>query len=242
MVAMDEIVIPKIIHYCWFGKNKQPNLIKKCIKSWTKICPEYEIKEWNEENFDINCCDYVRQAYEQGKWAYVSDYARFYILNKYGGIYVDTDVQFLKKLDDLLITKFAGFAHDDIVNTGLIMATTKDDWLCKEVLESYEKEQFVWEDPTKILAIGRRVTRILVKHGLRLDGEKQRIEDYIIYPEYYFNPTNGDMRATVDKRAYTIHHYAATWFPRKARIRNTVRRFLGHDLMGKYYSKIKKRK
>lgn len=237
---MENINIPKVIHYCWFGGNKKSKLIKKCIKSWSKVCPDYEIKEWNEENFDINCCDYVRQAYQQKKWAYVSDYARFTILNTYGGIYVDTDVQFLKPIDSLLDTKFVGFAHDDIVATGLIMATSKDDWLCQKVLESYKNEQFKWADTTKILAIGRRVTRILVDAGLQTNGKMQVVNDYTIYPEYYFNPTKGDMHAKVDERAYSIHHYAATWFPWRARARNTIRRFLGHGIMDKYY-KVKRR-
>lgn len=234
-MATVEAMIPRKIHYCWFGYNKKSSLIKKCIKSWHAICADYEIIEWNESNFDINCCDYVKQAYEQKKWAYVSDYARFKVLNEQGGIYVDTDVQLIKSVDDLLYTKFVGFAHDDIVNTGLIMATTMDDWLCKEVLKSYEGEDFQWEDPSKILAIGRRVTRILVNNGLILDGKKQIVKDYTIYPEYYFNPTGGDMRGKVDDRAYSIHHYAATWFPPRARVRNTIRRFLGHRIVDKYY-------
>lgn len=86
-------MIPKIIHYCWFGGNPLPEDAKKYIESWRKYCPGYEIKEWNESNFDINCCDYVREAYEAKKWAFVSDYARFYILYQYGGLYFDTDVE-----------------------------------------------------------------------------------------------------------------------------------------------------
>lgn len=231
---MGEQIIPKVIHYCWFGRNPKSKLIQKCIASWSKVWPDFEIKEWNENNFDIDCCDYVREAYDQKKWAYVSDYARFVVLNTYGGIYVDTDVQAIKPLNDLLGTKFAGFAHDDIVATGLIMATLRDDWLCKEVLKTYEGSHFEWDDPTKILAIGRRVTAILRDNGLQPNGQMQRVRDYIIYPEYYFNPTKGDMYAKVDPRAYTVHHYAATWFPKSARIRNTIKRFLGHKIMDKY--------
>lgn len=238
---MAEYIIPKVIHYCWFGKTPKSVLIKKCIESWNKYCPNYKIIEWNEDNYDIYCCDYVKQAYEQKKWAYVSDYVRFDVINKYGGIYLDTDVQLVKPIDDLLFSKFAGFAHDDIVATGLIMASTANDWLCQMVLDSYKDEQFIWDDPTKILAIGRRVTKILVAQGLQLNGEKQFVRDYIIYPQYYFNPTKGDVFAKVDERAYSIHHYAATWFPRGARVRNTVKRFLGHKFMDKYY-KIVKRK
>ena len=109
----------KTIHYCWFGKNPKSKLILKCIDSWRKCCPDYEIKEWNEENFDINCCDYVREAYEAKKWAFVSDYCRFYVLYNYGGIYLDTDVELLKSLD-VLSKNFVGFENQNRVNSGLI--------------------------------------------------------------------------------------------------------------------------
>lgn len=231
---MEGQLVPKVIHYCWFGRKPKSALIQKCIKSWSDVWSGYEIREWNEDNFDIGCCDYVREAYQQKKWAYVSDFARFYILNKYGGIYVDTDVQAIKPIDELLSAKFAGFSHDDIVATGLIMATSKNDWLCKRVLESYKGEHFEWSEPTKILAIGRRVTAILREEGLIPNGELQKVRDYTIYPEYFFNSTKGDMYAKPDERAYTIHHYAATWFPKGARIRNTIKRFLGHRIVEKY--------
>lgn len=233
---MKDYMIPKIIHYCWFGNNKKSKLITRCIKSWHEFCPDYEIIEWNESNFDVNCCEYVRQAYEQKKWGFVSDYVRFFVINQMGGIYVDTDVQFVKPIDDLLDSKFAGFAHDNVVATGLIFAATADDWLCQKVLASYEGQQFVWDIPTKMLAIGERVTNLLVEEGLELNGKQQVIRDYIIYPEYFFNSTNGDMHAKADERAYSIHHYTATWFPKGARFRNTVKRFLGHGIMDKYYS------
>ena len=96
-------MIPKIIHYCWFGGNPLPELAIKCIESWKKYLPDYEIKEWNESNFDINCCAYVREAYEAKKWAFVSDYARFWILYQHGGLYFDTDVELIKSIDDLIV-------------------------------------------------------------------------------------------------------------------------------------------
>lgn len=239
-------MIPKKIHYCWFGNNKKSRLIEKCIKSWKKYCPDYEIIEWNEDNFDINICPYVTQAYEQKKWAYVSDYARFHILNEYGGIYLDTDVELLKPLDNLLESNsFAGFASDKIVATGLIFACEKNNWLCQSVLESYAGESFVWDDPDKILAIGRRVTQILTQNGLILDGSLQTVNSMVIYPKEYFNPTNGDMRAKISDKAYSVHHYAATWFPAHKRFLNTLRRFIGSNNMKKYYNvknKVLKRK
>lgn len=229
MEITNEIIIPKVIHYCWFGRNPKSSLIKKCIKSWKEKCPDYEIVEWNETNFDINCCEYVKQAYEQKKWAYVSDYARFYILNKYGGIYVDTDVQFLKPLDDLLSTKFLGFAREDLVATGLIMASSKNDWFCQDVLATYENDHFeINSDPTKMYSIGKRTAKILEKNGLIYNGEEQGVRDYTIYPEYYFNSTKGEFFQKADTRAYTIHHYAATWFLPKDRLKNKIRRFIGY--------------
>lgn len=230
-------MIPKKIHYCWFGGNPKSRLIKKCLRSWKKYFPDYEIIEWNESNFDVSSVKYVQQAYEQKKWAFVSDYVRFYALNKYGGIYFDTDVQVLKPMDDLIAQgKFTGFASDEIVLTALIMATEKEDWLCQKILNSYENEDFVWdEDPSKILAIGRRVTMLLVDEGLKLDGSKQKVRDYTIYPQYYFNPTNGDMRVKVDERAYSIHHYAASWFTGIKQFKNTARRFIGSRNMERYY-------
>ena len=222
-------MIPKIIHYCWFGGNEKSPLIKRCKESWKIFCPDYEIKEWNESNFDVNCNAYVKKAYEMKKWAFVADYARFYVLYQYGGVYLDTDVQLVKNIDELRLKgKFAGFGNDETVSTGLILATEKNDWLCKKVMDTYIGEEFVWDDPSKILAIGRRVTRILIDSGLKPNGQMQMVQDYTIYPKYYFNPTDGDIRGKVDERAYSIHHYAATWFSPKDKFKNTLRRFVGH--------------
>ena len=163
------------------------------------------------------------------KWAFVADYARFYVLYQYGGVYLDTDVQLVKNIDELRLKgKFAGFGNDETVSTGLILATEKNDWLCKKVMDTYIGEEFVWDDPSKILAIGRRVTRILIDSGLKPNGQMQMVQDYTIYPKYYFNPTDGDIRGKVDERAYSIHHYAATWFSPKDKFKNTLRRFVGH--------------
>ena len=234
-------MIPKIIHYCWFGYNKKSRLILKCINSWKRLCPDYQIIEWNEEKFDVNCCLYTKEAYLQKKWAYVSDYVRFYVLNQYGGVYLDTDVQLIKPIEQLIKKgKFLGFAREDIVATGLIMATKANDWLCQEVLKTYEKETFEWTSPEEIVAIGRRVTAILVGHGLKCNGKLQEVCDYTIYPKYYFNPTDGDKYIKIDERAYSVHHYAATWFPTHKRISNTIKRYIGQKNLKIYY-KIKNR-
>lgn len=232
-------MIPKIIHYCWFGNNKKSKLIEKCIKSWRELCPDYEIIEWNESNFDININEYVKGAYESKMWAYVSDYARFHILSEYGGFYLDTDVQLLKPLDDLReFDSVVGFSSPQIVATGLIFACHKNNWLCNEVLKTYEGQKFINDAPEKILAIGRRVTAILVENGLKLDGTRQSVNAIEVFPVEYFNPTNGDVHRKPSDCSYSIHHYAATWFPLKKRILNTVKRHIGSDIMDKYY-KIK---
>ena len=121
-------MIPKIIHYCWFGKNPLPDDARDCIESWKKNCPDYEIKEWNEENFDINTCAYVKEAYDKKKWAFITDFVRLKVLYDYGGIYMDTDVEVCKSLDPLLKwDAFSGFESDNNIPTGTIGAIAKND-------------------------------------------------------------------------------------------------------------------
>lgn len=121
------------------------------------------------------------------------------------------------------------------------MACKKNNWLCNEVLDSYRGEHFIWDKPDTILAIGRRVTAILVKHGLRLDGSLQNLEGFTVYPSSFFNPTYGDMHYKINSEAFSMHHYAASWFPFKDRVKNTIRRFIGQDIMMRYYRIIGKK-
>lgn len=203
----------KIIHFCWFGYGEKSSKINYCIDSWRKICPDYEIKEWNEDNFDINICDYVKQAYEQKKYAFVSDYARYFILNEYGGVYLDTDVELIRDITPLLSHNFAGFESNDSVNTGLIMACEKDNELCQAMLEDYNNDKFILDDGTlNLKTVCARTTDWLVSKGLRLDNTKQEVADYIIYPSEYFNPKGGDYgKEVITENTYSIHHYLATW-------------------------------
>ena len=139
-------MIPKIIHYCWFGGKPLPKLAKKCIASWKKFCPDYEIKEWNESNFDLNSCTYVKEAYDSKKYAFVSDYARFWILHRYGGVYFDTDVELLKSIDDILADgAFMGvenFVAEQnkakiSINPGLGIAAEPGMLIYQEILDFY---------------------------------------------------------------------------------------------------------
>lgn len=202
----------KVIHYCWFGRTKKNRLIKRCIDSWKKFCPEYTIIEWSEGNFNINCCEYVQEAYRQKKWAFVSDYCRFYVLEKYGGIYLDTDVELVKKLDDLPDC-FVGFEDDMNCNSGLVRGAIMGDAICKEMLESYHSDIFMKSDGSLNLhTVCERETKILQKYGLATIDTIQIVRGTTVYPKDYFNPynrSNGKIECT--KNTYSIHHYASSW-------------------------------
>lgn len=213
--------IPHIIHYCWFGKNPLPEEAKKCIDSWKTFCPEYEIKEWNESNYEIqNKCVYVQQAYDAEKWAFVSDYARFDIINQYGGIYLDTDVELIAPIDDIVAHgAFLGCEMSDAaekfvqVNTGVGFGLPAHHWLCKAILEEYEKDIFIFpsgrQNPNNVVG---RISSILIDEGFSGSNELENVRDVWIYPTEYFCPVNyfsGEMKRTVNTRS--IHHYTATW-------------------------------
>ena len=210
-------MIPKIIHYCWFGGNPLPDLAKKCIVSWKKYFPDYEIKEWNESNFDLNCCDYVKEAYREKKWAFVSDYARFWILYNYGGLYFDTDVEVIKDMSGIIAHgAFMGCETVDKcslgVNPGLGLGANPGLGLYKEILDFYNHIHFI-TDNGHIPTVVNYTTAILEKYGWTGTNEISEIEGITIYPPEYFCPYNfatGVMDIT--SHTVSIHHYSATWF------------------------------
>ena len=203
----------KTIHYCWFGGNPKSELILKCMESWKKVCPDFEIVEWNESNFDVSCCRYVKEAYEAKKWAFVSDYARFWILYHFGGIYVDTDVELIKPLEDLPDT-FVGFEDKHTVASGLIRGACKGDSFCKQMLDSYEKDSFLLEDGSiNKTTVCMRETALLKEQGLIPNGTLQQIGETTVYPSEYFSPKNyitGEMKLT--SNTVSIHHYDSSWY------------------------------
>lgn len=220
-------MIPKIIHYCWFGGADKPKLFKKCLASWRKFCPDYEIREWNEDNFDVASCPYVKEAYEAKKWAFVSDYARFKVLYEYGGIYLDTDVELLKNLDGLLSNPFTGFEESDSVATGLIMGCEKGDGLCAEMTEEYEKDAFFIDGKQNLRTVCERVTDDLIRHGLIPNGETQSVFGYTIYAKDYFNPMDRDRgKVVATENTYSIHWYAGTWVSSYDKFRGRVYQLL----------------
>ena len=206
-------MIPKIIHYCWFGRNPLPKLALKCIASWKKFCPDYEIREWNEDNFDVTKNQYCQEAYKAKKWAFVSDYVRLYVLNSFGGIYMDSDVEVIRNLDIFLTEDgFSGFESENAAVTG-IMGAKRGNCFVNELLHEYDVLHFSKPDGTfEITTNTVRITQAMLGHGLRLNNSKQTVQDFTIYPKDYFCPMNYRTGTyCITENTYTIHHFAASW-------------------------------
>lgn len=206
-------MIPKIIHYCWFGKNIKSDLIEKCFESWKKFCPDYKIIEWNEENFDINECEYVREAYEARKWAFVSDYVRHAVLNIYGGIYLDTDVELLKPLPDFLQNDFIALENKSSIASGLIMGCEKDNAFCKYMLMAYKNDHFIQNNGKQNeKTVCERTTEYFIKRGFKKENKIQIVDGFKIFPSEFFCPIDP---ITYEKKITTntisIHHYGGSW-------------------------------
>ena len=205
--------IPKIIHYCWFGKKEMEEEQKQCILSWKKFLPNYEIKEWNESNFDIEQCQFAREAYEQGKYAFVSDYARAKILYEEGGIYLDTDMKVLREIPTFIIqNQFLGFERKAFVGTA-IMGMNAGNEMMKAMVEHYEQHSFVQSDgTTDQIANVSLLTDFLKQRGLVLGGERQSVAGIEIYPREWFYPKKlgeGKFRFTEDTVA--VHLCKNSW-------------------------------
>lgn len=210
-------MIPKKIHYCWIGGNPLPKSAQKCIASWKKFCPDYEIIEWNESSYDFTKNQYMKEALEAKKWGFVPDYARLDIIYQHGGIYLDTDVEMIKSFDELLKTKgFAGFESDQYVNLGQGFGAEAGNQIIKKLMDSYDKLRFRNNDGSlNMIASPKLNTDELVKLGLKQNNSKQElIKCFTIYPIDYFCPksfNDGIIRKT--KNTYSIHHFDASWFP-----------------------------
>lgn len=206
--------IPKIIHYCWFGGKPKPKLAEKCLQSWKKFCPDYQILEWNEDNFDISTAPlYVRQAYEAGRWAFVTDYVRLRGLTELGGIYMDTDVEVIRPLDPFLEQKaFAGFESLKGVQTGLL-ACEKGFPLFLDFLRYYDDAVFLRPDGTVDTTTNVEVlTNLCRQRGLVLNDRFQVVEGLAIYPREVFCPVDFDTKKLKKTRkTVTIHWFSGSW-------------------------------
>ena len=212
-------MIPKTIHYCWFGGNPKPKSVIKCINSWKKYCPDYEIIEWNEDNYDISSNQYMKEAYEAKRWAFASDYARVDIMYNHGGIYLDTDVQVIKSFDPLLkSSSFFGFEDDGdglfYIGLGLGFAAEKGNKLVKNVMDSYKDLSFINPDGSlNMIPSPQLNTKIFIDNGFLLNNTKQQIDGNVVYPGDYFDPKNFNTGImTITDNTYSIHHYDASWY------------------------------
>lgn len=213
-------MIPKVIHYCWFGGNPLPESAVQCIKSWEKYAPDYKILEWNESNFDFHKCSYIEEAYRVKKWAFVSDYARFYILYHEGGVYFDTDVELIAPIENILSRgPFMGCEQDARKNLsiriapGLGLASVSGMNFYKEILNFYDKQHFIRPDGSlNEHTVVDYTTDLLFKFGLKNKSGIQQIEDITIYPAEYFCPLDYQTgKLTITPNTRSIHHYTATW-------------------------------
>jgi len=235
--------IPKVIHYCWFGGNPLTEMSIKCIESWKKYCPDYEIIEWNENNFDININAYTKEAYENKKWAFVSDVARLYALVNVGGIYMDTDVELTKPLDGLLKHEaFSGFESETRIPTG-IMGCMKGQKLFVELLNYYNDKHFIKEDgsldtTTNVVII----TDIVKKYGLNQNNTFQTVNGFTLFPNDYFCPKNWETRElNITENTHCIHHFDGSWLSDEDRYMENLKfklvKFMGVSIAG-YTAKL----
>ncbi len=223
-------MIPKTIHYCWFGSGQMPSIAKKCILSWEKVLPEYSIKLWNEESFDITCNTYVQEAYQARKFAFVTDYVRLYALFNEGGIYMDTDVEVIKPLDTFLtLPAFSGFESDSGCITGIMGSEKHGAWV-KDLLEEYSNRHFIRPDGSIDMMTNVLYTNnLMIKKGLKLNGQTQQFENYVtIFAKEFFCPKSWDTdQYIISDKTHTIHHFAASWWTRRQKILRWIRKHVG---------------
>ena len=209
-------MIPKVIHYCWFGGKPLTEWAKACIASWKKYCPDYEIKEWNETNFDLNCCDFIREAYEAKKWAFLSDCARLYIIYSEGGIYLDTDVELINSLDGILNNRcFLAAETSGYINTGLGFGAEKNNPIIGKLLREYSNTHFfnVENGTYDVIPCPSKNTKPLLELGYKFSQTcVWSTKEVTVYPPEYFCPLDyetGILKKT--SKTISIHLYNASW-------------------------------
>ena len=242
-------MIPKIIHYCWFGRGELPDLAKKCINSWQLYLPEYKLQLWNEDNFDLTIYPYAIEAYNARKFAFVTDVCRLHALKEYGGIYLDTDVEILKPIDNFLDRHeaFSGFEDNNYVPTGMMASVKNGDWVT-DLLSMYNGRSFYLSDGSLDLTPNTEtITAFMENKGIVMNNSFQEVDGYCaFYPSEYFCPKSlKTMETIITNNTYCIHHFAGSWLPskRKQRLYDLLCKFIGLANVKKLaglYRKLKK--
>lgn len=230
-------MIPKIIHYCWFGGNEKPQSVLECINSWKKFFPGYEIIEWNESNFDLDSFPYISEAYQMKKWAFVSDVARLKIIYENGGIYFDTDVEVIKSFSDILCgSYYLGLEEPGRINTGVGFGAEKNSPVVKAMLDVYKDVHFKNSNgKMNPLVCPIYNTKALLELGVKIESGITHFMGGSVYPEDYFSPIglrDGKMRIT--ENTHSIHHFENTWMSWGQRLKKKLRRKYGY----RYFSPI----
>lgn len=224
-------MIEKRIHYCWFGSKLMPELEKKCIESWKKYLPDYELFLWNEDSFDIQSHQFVKEAYEAGQYAFVTDYVRFYALYRHGGIYMDTDVEVIKPLDKFLIEEFfIGLEKPDSIQTGVIGSKSKNLFI-KRILDLYDNQKFVLDNGKfNMIPNPKLITPILLEeYGLVPENVYQNLlNEVTVYPTDYFCAKDYRTgRLDINDNTHTIHHFSGSWFSKTDKLKKRVKNIIG---------------
>ena len=222
-------MIPKIIHYCWFGKGEKPDSAKKCIASWRKFCPDFEIREWNEDNCDHLAMPFMAEAYAAKKYAFVSDVMRLIVLEQYGGVYFDTDVEVVRDISPLLDDEgFIGFENDQFVNSGQVMAAVPHHPVVQAMIEEYKKLHFLNADgTTNAVGCPHLNTDVMERFGLVRNGQEQVVAGMHVYPADWFNPldsTTGRLNKT--ENTYSVHWYSMSWLPKHVQLKTKLGRLV----------------
>ena len=242
-------MIPKIIHYCWFGNKELPNSVKKNIDSWEKYCPDFEIKEWNEKNFDVNSNNFIAQAYKDKAWAFVSDYARLDVIYKYGGIYLDTDVEIIRNIDDLLKNHaFIGLQRRDLLcASGLGIGAEPGNAAIKKMKDVYlnlDFDSFNNSDDIYDVSAPQLNDSVIRKLGyVNNTSTPVKLQSITVYPPTFFDPYSpGYVDDLMSESTYTIHHYDSSWLGYRKRIQRKVVQIVGQkkiNKLKKYLSKFR---
>lgn len=225
-------MIPKKIHYCWFGRSPLPRSAQNCIDSWKKYMPDYEIIRWDEDSFDVNSTAYTKMCCDTKKYAYLSDYVRLVVVEREGGIYFDTDVEVLRSFDDLLdCAAFFGFENEKNVTSGLGFGAEAGSIVLKQMIEEYAP---LSDGRHGVIGCPKLNTQALKKFGLVQNGQKQYCGDAVVYPTEYFNPKDSATgKLHITKNTYSIHHYSMlcipTWKRRVSKITRVFHRIFGEN-------------